>query len=268
MRYKLLVLDIDGTVTNSKKQVTEKTRNAILDLQKRGIPVAIASGRAPQGIYSVAKTLELDKFGSYIMPFNGARIVNFKTGECIYSKTLPLHLPARLWKDAVENGIGIVTYDEKEVIAGTKPDKYMLLEAKIAGMPIAYHEDFNTYVDFPVNKCLMTGEPEDLEALEPVFAQKYFHEAQIFRSEPYFLEATPKNVDKAYCLKHLLEILGIQREEMVCCGDGFNDISMIQYAGLGVAMANAQEKVKAVADYVTLCDNDHDGIAEVIEKFF
>ena len=161
-----------------------------------------------------------------------------------------------------------MTYDEKEVIAGTKPDKYILLEAKIAGMPVVYHENFNTYVDFPVNKCLMTGEPEDLEALEPVFAQKYFHEAQIFRSEPYFLEATPKNVDKAYCLKHLLEILGIKREEMICCGDGFNDISMIQYAGLGVAMANAQEQVKAVADYVTVCDNDHDGIAEVIEKFF
>lgn len=268
MKYKLLVLDIDGTVTNSKKEVTEKTKNAILDLQKRGIPVAIASGRAPQGIYSVAKALELDKFGSYIMPFNGARIVNFQTGECIYSKTLPLHLPARLWRDAVENGIGIVTYDEKEVIAGTELDKYILLEAKIAGMPVVYHENFNTYVDFPVNKCLMTGEPEDLEVLEPVFAQKYFHEAQIFRSEPYFLEATPKNVDKAYCLKHLLEILGIKREEMICCGDGFNDISMIQYAGLGVAMANAQEQVKAVADYVTVCDNDHDGIAEVIEKFF
>lgn len=268
MKYKLLVLDIDGTVTNSKKEVTEKTKNAILDLQKRGIPVAIASGRAPQGIYSVAKALELDKFGSYIMPFNGARIINFKTEECIYSKTLPLHLPARLWRDAVENGIGIVTYDEKEVIAGTELDKYILLEAKIAGMPVVYHENFNTYVDFPVNKCLMTGEPEDLETLEPVFAQKYFHEAQIFRSEPYFLEATPKNVDKAYCLKHLLEILGIKREEMICCGDGFNDISMIQYAGLGVAMANAQDQVKAVADYVTVCDNDHDGIAEVIEKFF
>lgn len=268
MKYKLLVLDIDGTVTNSKKQVTEKTKNAILDLQKRGIPVAIASGRAPQGVYSIAKTLEFDKFGSYIMPFNGARIINFKTKECIYSKTLPLHLPARLWKDAVENGIGIVTYDQDEVVAGTKPDKYMLLEAKIAGLPIAYHEDFKNYVDFPVNKCLMTGEPEDLEALEPVFAQKYFHEAQIFRSEPYFLEATPKNVDKAYCLKHLLGLLGIEREEMVCCGDGFNDISMIQFAGLGVAMANAQDKVKAVADYITICDNNHDGIAEVIEKFF
>lgn len=75
-------------------------------------------------------------------------------------------------------------------------------------------------------------------------------------------------MDKAYSLKHLLEILGIGREEMVCCGDSFNDISMIQYAGLGVAMANAQEKLKDVANYITENDNDHDGIAEVIEKFF
>ncbi len=268
MKYRLLVLDIDGTVTNSQKQVTEKTRNAILDLQKRGIPVAIASGRPPQGVYAIAETLGFDKFGSYIMPFNGARIINFKTMECIYSKTLPLHLPGRLCQDAIDNGIGIITYHEDEIIAGTQPDEYMDIEAKITGLPIVYHKDFRNYVNFPVNKCLMTGAPQDLEALEPVFAEKYFHEAQIFRSEPYFLEATPKNVDKAYCLKHLLGILGIEREEMVCCGDGFNDISMVQFAGLGVAMANAQDKVKAVADYVTICDNDHDGIAEVIEKFF
>ena len=268
MSYKLLVLDIDGTVTNAKKEVTEKTRQAIIHLQERGIPVAIASGRPSQGVRKVAKTLELDRFGSYIMPFNGARILNFKTGECVYEKTLPLHLPARLWRDALDNGIGIITYQNDEILSGTEPDKYMTIEADINQLPIVHKKDFGTYVNFPVNKCLMTGEPQDLEALEPLLAQKYCHEAQVFRSEPYFLEITPKNVDKAYCLRHLLEILGIKREEMVCCGDGFNDVSMIQYAGLGVAMANAQERVKEVADYITRCDNDHDGIAEVIEKFF
>lgn len=268
MKYKLLVLDIDGTVTNSKKEVTEKTREAIIKLQERGVLVAIASGRPPQGVYAVANRLEFERFGSYIMPFNGARIIDFKTKECVYEKTLPLHLPAKVWKDAVDNHIGIITYEGDKVISGTQPDKYMEIEAKINSLPIVYHEDFVKYVDFPVNKCLMTGEPEDLEALEPILAQKYFHEAQVFRSEPYFLEITPKNVDKAYCLRHLLDKLGIKREEMVCCGDGFNDISMLQFAGMGVAMANAQEKVREVADYITENDNDHDGIAEVIEKFF
>lgn len=268
MKYKLLVLDIDGTVTNSQKEVTKKTKEAIVRLQERGIPVAIASGRPPQGVYKVAEELEFQKFGSYILPFNGARILNYKTRECVYEKTLPPRLPAKLWKDAKEYGIGIITYRGDEIISGTAPDSYMEIEGKINSIPIIYREDFGTYVDFPVNKCLLTGKPEDLEALEPVFAQKYVHEAQVFRSEPYFLEVTPKNVDKAYCLRHLLEILGIKREEMVCCGDGFNDLSMIQFAGLGVAMANAQEAVKEVADYITEQDNDHDGIAEVIEKFF
>lgn len=71
---------------------------------------------------------------------------------------------------------------------------------------------------------------------------------EIFRSEPFFLEVVPKNVDKAYSLKHLLKILGIKREEMICCGDGYNDVSMVQYAGLGVAMANGQNKLKAIAN--------------------
>lgn len=268
MKYKLLVLDIDGTVANSKKEIDDKTREAIIRLQEKGVPVAIASGRPPQGVSKVAERLEFQKFGSYIMPFNGARIINYKTKECVYSKTLPLHLPAKLCQDARDNGIGIITYRGDEIIAGTAVDQYMEIEAGINGIPVIYHEDFKSYVNFPVNKCLITGDGRDLEALEPEFAQKYFHEAQVFRSEPYFLEITPKNVDKAYCLRHLLDILGIRREEMVCCGDSFNDVSMIQFAGLGVAMANAQDKVKAVADYITENDNDHNGVAEVIEKFF
>ena len=98
MKYKLLVLDIDGTVTNSQKQVSEKTREAVIRLQEKGVPVAIASGRPPQGISYVAKALDFQTYGSYILPFNGARILNFKTKECVFERTLPLSLPARLWR--------------------------------------------------------------------------------------------------------------------------------------------------------------------------
>lgn len=268
MEYKFLVLDIDGTVTNSQKEITPKTREAIIRLQEKGVPVAIASGRPPKGVYKVADCLCFQEFGSYILPFNGARILNYKTKECVFEKTLPLSLPARLWRDAVENRLGIITYRDEVIYSGTEPDEYMAIESRINDMPVEYREDFGNFINFPVNKCLMTGRGEDLEALEPMLAQKYIHEAQVFRSEPYFLEITPKNVDKAYSLKHLLPILGIRREELVCCGDGFNDVSMIQFAGLGVAMANAQEKVKERADYITERNNDQDGIAEVIEKFF
>lgn len=268
MGYRLLVLDIDGTVTNSGKMVTRKTKEAVWRLQEKGVFVAIASGRPTAGIAPVAEELGFEEFGSFVLAFNGARIVNWKTKECIYSKTLPLGMPRRLYRDAVKHQVGIITYEEAGIVAGTCPDVYMETESRITGLPITFRPDFQSYVNFPVNKCLFTGEPEELERIEPLLAQEYLHEAQIFRSEPFFLEATPKNVDKAYCLARLLKILGIDREEMVCCGDGYNDISMIQYAGLGVAMANAQAKVKDVADYITVRNNDEDGVAEVIEKFF
>lgn len=268
MDYKLLVLDIDGTVTNSDKKVTEKTRQAIINLQERGISVAIASGRAPRGVFGIAEKLQFQHFGNYILSFNGAKIINFQTQECIYEKHVPSHIPGRLWKDALKYRLGILTYSNDVLLAGTEPDPYMALESRISNMPIEYCKDFQTKVNFPVNGCLLTGHPEDIEALEPVFVQKYVHETEIFRSEPCFLEVVPKNVDKAYSLKYLLQILGIPREQTVCCGDSFNDISMIQFAGLGVAMANAQNQLKDVANYITEHDNDHDGIAEVIERFF
>lgn len=127
-------------------------------------------------------------------------------------------------------------------------------------------ENFAEYVKFPVNKCLMTGKPKQLETIEKEMQAKY-KDLSIYRSEPFFLEIMPTNIDKAYSLGKLLEHLNMTKEEMICIGDGFNDLSMIQYAGLGVAMANAQEVVKKSADYVTL-SNDQDGVAHVIKEFW
>ena len=268
MSFKLLVLDIDGTVTNSDKKVLKQTRDAIIQLQEHGIRVVIASGRPPRGVFSIAEKLDFGRFGSYILAFNGARIIDFRTGACVYEKKLPAYIPVRLWRDALKKNLGMVTYTDEVIVTGTDTDPYMVQESEICHMPLEYHEKFSEFVDFPVNACLLTGEGQKLEALEPFFERKYFHETQIYHSEPCFLEIVPKNVNKAYSLKHLLNILGIKREEMVCCGDSFNDISMIQFAGMGVAMANAQEKLKNVADYVTERDNNHNGIVEVIERFF
>lgn len=268
MKYKLLVLDIDGTVTDSDKKVLKKTRDAIIQLQQNGTRVVIASGRPPRGVFSIAKKLEFDRFGSYVLTFNGARIIDFKNGTCLFEKKLPPFIPVRLWEDALKKGLGMVTYTEDAIITGTRMDPYMMQEAEICRMPLEYHENFREFVNFPVNGCLLTGDEQKLEAVEHFFERKYFHETQIFHSEPCFLEVVPKNVDKAYGLKHLLEILNIKREEMVCCGDSYNDISMIRFAGLGVAMANAQKKLKDSADYITERDNNHNGIVEVIERFF
>ena len=133
-------------------------------------------------------------------------------------------------------------------------------------MEIRVVEDFINFVDFDVNKCLMTAPVEKAPELEKQLQEKYGDTLSIYRSEPFFIEIMPKNVDKATSLNRMLESIGLTREDAICCGDGFNDISMIQYAGLGVAMGNAQPAVKEAADYIT-ATNDEDGLVQVIDRF-
>lgn len=271
MDYGLLVLDIDGTATNSKKEVLDQTREAVIRIQKKGVKVVLASGRPPEGVLPIARAFELERYGSYLLTFNGGKIIDLKTGKCMFEKRLPRAIPLRLKKDALEHGIGMAAYGEGVILAGTQPDRYLELESGISGMPIEYLKgpdgDF-LRGNASVNQCILTGDPELLDEVEPLIFQKYCHEAQVFHSEPFYLEISPKNVDKAYGLKYLLRALDFPRERMVCCGDSYNDIRMLQYAGLGVAMKNAPEGVKTVANVVTDHDNDHDGVAEVVERFF
>lgn len=267
MDYKLLVLDIDGTLTNSKKEITPKTLEALLKLQERGIAVAIASGRPTPGVRMAAEKLELARFGGYTLSFNGGRVRNEKTKEIVMEQTLPADMPGRLYQEALNYGVGMLSYDDEAAIAATEVDQYMEIEARINHIPLKRVENFVEYMTFPTNKCLMTGEPEHLVRVEQELKKKYEGILNIFRSEPYFLELMPLGIDKAETLKRFAPLLGLTREQLVCCGDGFNDITMIAYAGLGVAMENARDEVKKAADFVT-GSNDEDGLVTVVEKFF
>ena len=139
------------------------------------------------------------------------------------------------------------------------------LEAKINGMGIRFVNDFADYVKFDINKCLLHGDPDIIVKLEKILSEKYKDILGIFRSEAFFLEIVPKGVDKALSIDRLLDLIDIPTEQCIACGDGFNDISMIKYAGLGVAMSNAKQPVKEAADYITL-SNDQDGIAHLLKK--
>lgn len=266
MKYKLLVLDIDGTLTNSQKKITDVTLNALLDLQERGVKVVLASGRPTPGVLPLAKQLKLEQYGSFVLSYNGARVMNCQTGEVIYQNVISHKDIPVLYDAAVKHNVGIITYEEEGVISGRGSDSFIELEARINNIPIKCVDDFPNYVTFDVNKCLMTGEGDYLAKVEQEMKKEFGKRFSIYRSEPFFLEIMPQNIDKAFSLNKLLQHLNISKEEMICCGDGFNDMSMIQFAGLGVAMANAQEPVREIADYITL-SNDEDGIVHVIDRF-
>lgn len=266
MNYQMLVLDLDGTLTNSEKKITPQTLEALLEIQENGKRVVLASGRPTQGVAPLARQLQLDKFGGFILSYNGARIINCKTQEIIYNRTLPQEVIKPAFEIANQFDVDIITYSDTNILSGIKSNQYTELESRINDMQVVHIDHFPEAIDFPVNKLLVTGEPafiDQVEAAEKTRFRKYIN---IYKSEPFFLELVPSSVDKAYSLQKLLNSIGILTNEMICCGDGYNDVTMIESAGLGVAMANAQPAVLELADYVTK-SNDEDGVLHVINEF-
>lgn len=240
MNYQILVLDLDGTLTNSRKELTEPTRKALIEIQEEGKKIVLASGRPINGVAPLAEKLELSKYGGYMLSFNGARITQCSTGEIIYNKTLPCEVFKPVYDIVKEyEGVDLITYDGNCIYSGLTTNEYTEKESFINSMKIIHKENFIENLTFPVNKLLVPGKPEILQKIMPVL-QKKFHK--------------------------LLSSIGLTAESMICCGDGFNDISMIEYAGLGVAMENAQPIVKESADFITK-SNDEDGILHVINTF-
>lgn len=266
MKYKLLVLDLDGTLTNTRKEVTEHTRTTLIKAQEQGLKIVLASGRPTYGIAPLANLLQLDKYEGYVLSYNGGEIIDWKTGELLYKNLLDPEVLPYLYQCANDNHFAIVTYDGEYVLTEYPDDEYVLKEALLNVMKIKKVDNFLKAVQHPIAKCLIVGEPTRLAVLEKEMYNHLHDRMGVFRSEPYFLELVPKGIDKAQSLAVLLKEISMTKDEMIAVGDGFNDLSMIKYAGLGVAMSNAQEVVKENADFITL-SNEEDGVAHVVEKF-
>ena len=266
MDYKLLVLDLDGTLTNNQKEVTEHTLQTLIDAQKRGIRIALASGRPTYGIAPIANQLKMDEFGGYILSYNGGEIIEWKTKKMMYENVLDPDVLPYLYECADKNQFAILSYDGPYILTEHPDDEYVQKEAFLNKMQAKKVAHFLDSIDFPVAKCLIVGDATRLAELEKEMYEHLKDRMEVYRSEAYFLELVPKGIDKARSLAVLLKEIGLTREEMIAVGDGFNDLSMIQFAGLGVAMANAKDVVKEAADYITL-SNEEDGVAAVVEKF-
>lgn len=265
--YRLIALDLDGTLTNAEKKITPRTLSALLEAQLQGKRVILASGRPPYGIIPLAEELELEKYGGFILSYNGGKLINWQTKETIFQQTLPNELLPIIYNCSKSSGFPVMTYIGKEIFTEAPDNKYVAHASFINKMTIHGVSDFLHEIELPLNKCLIVGEPDSLHQLELKMKEEYGHLMGIFRSQPFFIEVVPLHIDKAKTLDVLLKDLGFTRDNLIAVGDGWNDISMIEYAGLGVAMCNAQDEVKEKADYITTNSNEDDGVAEIVEKF-
>ncbi len=245
MKYKMIVLDLDGTLTNEQKKITPKTKEALMRAQENGIKVVLAS--------ALADELELKKYDGYILAFNGGKIISCKDMSVVFEQILDENLVPKLYESAVNNNMPILTYQGEDIATNHKDDQYVAYEAFINQMPVVQYDDFLGQIVYPINKCLIVG--EEVEG-----------KMNVYRSATCFLECVPLGIDKAKSLDRLIKTLDIKREEIIACGDGYNDLSMIEFAGLGVAMSNAAEDIQEKADFITL-SNEEDGVAHVINKF-
>lgn len=266
MDYKMIVLDLDGTLTNKDKIITPKTKQALMEAQKRGVKVVLASGRPTYGVMPLAKELEMETYGGCILSFNGGIILDCQTREIIFRKEHPVEANRRIIELAKEERVDILTYQDELIITNNKENPYAKLESKINHLELKQVDDLASYVDFAVPKFLMLDDGDYLALVEARVKAALGKNFSVYRSDPYFLEILPRGIDKAQSLEKLLQTLNMDRKQMIACGDGYNDISMIEYAGLGVAMENAVRPARNAADYVTRSNND-DGIAHVVEKF-
>ena len=268
MDYKLLVLDVDGTLLTSDHQLTARTRQTLVKAQQAGITLVLSSGRPPHGLLPVARELDLPTYGGYIIAYNGSQIIDARTGEVMFERRVNPEVLPYLEKKARKNHFAIFTYDGDRLITDPPDNPHIQAEARLNGLQIVHEPEFSIAVDFQPGKVVLVSDDEPaLITLTELWKRRLNGTLEAHRSEDYFLEILPYGVDKSAALSVLLDHLKIDPSHVAAFGDGVRDVGVLQMAALGVAMANARQSVKACADSVTAsCDDD--GVAAFIEKTF
>lgn len=265
-QIKLLALDLDGTLTDSKKNVSEKNIQAIKKAQDAGVNIVLASGRPVIGIQPVATALDLWNSGGYILAYNGGHMIDCKTQTDLDKKTIPLEYIHTICQVGRMFSVYPLCYNETGVICENDTDVYVKREAFNNSIPVIKVPDLEKEITQPVVKFMVVGEPEELNKAFEYLKEKLDNKLNVFFSEPYFMEITPLGIEKASAISRLSDMLGIPKDQVMACGDGLNDIPMLQVASLSIAMANAYDQTKEYADYI-VASNEEDGVAEAIERF-
>lgn len=266
MKYKLIVLDVDGTMLNSNREVTKRTVQTLRRVQQMGIKVALASGRPTYGILPLARRIDLDVYEGYIISYNGAQVMEAKDGQIIFERRIDPQMVPYIEKKARKMGLTMAYYDGNEVVSDDISNPHVADEAQMNGMSLRQDEMISVGMDdWPSEIMLVSDDEQALNSLEQHMQRHLAGVMDTIHSNPYYLEIVGYQVGKSYAMSALVQKMGIQMSEVLAIGDGAADINMIQMAGTGVAMGNATEGVRRCADFTTL-SNDEDGAAVAIER--
>lgn len=270
MNQKILFTDLDGTLLDDAKQISPGNRAALDAALAKGHRVVITTGRPLVSAILQSEMLGLTGEGCYLIAYNGGIVYDSYRKEIIYQQNLPMDVALRTITLCNELGIHVQSYDEKYVLVEPRCDNAIV--RLYCGRILMEHR-----VVPSLEKALVQEPPKvlaiDLENPAPLVKLVELLKAEMddrmdcFFSSTQYLEIVPKGMNKGSAIVAMCRRMGIPIADAIAVGDEENDLSMIEAAGIGVAMANGISKAKAIANYVTTRDNNHDGVAEVVEKF-
>lgn len=273
----VIIMDIDGTLFNSKRQLSPENRAALLKAQEAGAILVLASGRPTTGLVPIARNLEMDKHHGLLVSYNGSRVVDCETMEVLFDQAMTVEEGRAVLehikkfdrvRPIVDKGEYMVVKDVYDSDIDFNGGRFNVIQYESRGNSYKLYEvdDMVEFADFPINKILTFSDPEYLEAHYKEMMEPFKDSLSCMFTSPFYFEYTAKGIDKAKALETVLIPMGYKREEMIAFGDGHNDESMVRFAGIGVAMENAVQALKDVADDITLT-NDEDGVAHSLYKY-
>ncbi len=264
--YKLIAIDMDGTLLNDRHEVPEDVKSTLAEAKRQGIKIVLCSGRPIGGLRGYIKALNLDEEGDYAIAYNGALVQDSHTEGVVAELSLSHDDLVKLHDLSVELKSPMHFFDAKGVYSPNADiSEYTVLEAYLCQIPLAYRQVSDIPTNISIPKIMFIDNPDNLNRTIQALPENLKEQYTIVQSSPYFLEFVHPSASKGNAVKKLAKQLDIKQEEIMSFGDNGNDLSMIEYAGCGVAMGNAIPEVKAAADFQTRSNNES-GVAYAIKK--
>lgn len=266
MAYKMLVLDIDDTLLNSDHVISDVTKERLIKFQEDGFVLVLATGRPTPSALEKSRELQLDHYNSYALSFNGGVVTHVKSNEELFSQRMELNEQKELVQFIHETGLALIAYTDDAVIL-SKENDYSHIEGELTGVDTIYDSEYANNISTPELKFIAVGDPALVEKHNKELDGRFGQSTNAMTSKEFFLEFMHKDVSKGLSLQKLCDHMGIDIQDVIAVGDGNNDAPMIEVAGLGIAMGNASEYLKSIADEIT-GTNDEDGIVQILDKYF
>ncbi len=267
MSIKLIAIDIDGTLLNDDRKITPAVYQALKAAEAQGVRIVLCTGRPLTGVQDLLTELDLFTDNDFVITYNGSLVQKTKDQAIISEFGLSHEDYAFVEMTARQLGVHLhVETQDTMFTANRDISPYTVYEAFLVNMPLKYRTPEEMTPDLNIIKMMMIDEPALLDSVIPQLPATLTEQYNVVKSAPFFLEVLNKKAHKGAAVKKLAEHLGIDQSEVMAIGDNENDLTMVEYAGIGVAMANATENVRNMADVIT-ASNEEDGVAKVINEY-